>query len=448
MATTAPGYRDAPAPRPRRRRTQLKPVMTRETALTAGGFVWLGLVALLLFNLALPKGGTRIEGFPITWGYVVIAGVAVFAAIGTLRRRDLSLPPIIQACCLMMPMAIITYYKAQQFGLPSSGWLQYAVLFGFFPIAILVFMAPHLEQLQARHIAGLLRTCIRFAVAWGLFNFLLFLAIGQVIEIPYVTVNGAEVISVLKKNNMRGSIMKLVSSFNNGNIFGVCMVMLMPLYFHIEKRKGWLAAFVIALLCTLSRTAWFAMTGAFILMVLAGQIRVNRVSVWVSLGAAICVFLAILPMLGWTSANLIDDRLGGRLKYLQKLEISFLGQDTINIPEVVYYGLLQSYGLVGLVIALAALSYGAFYGLVNWGHLSQMRRSAVLGVMAYLFACTMDGAFVFPPVFPLFLFVNALIYRRGYRVAQQLVPAAVTPRRPRRRSPARPDAQTLAASAP
>ena len=158
--------------------------------------------------------------------------------------------------------------------------------------------------------------------------------------------------------------------------------------------------------------------------------------------------VAILPMLGWTSANLIDDRLGGRLKYLQKLEISFLGQDTINIPEVVYYGLLQSYGLVGLVIALAALSYGAFYGLVNWGHLSQMRRSAVLGVMAYLFACTMDGAFVFPPVFPLFLFVNALIYRRGYRVAQQLVPAAVTPRRPRRRSPARPDAQTLAASAP
>lgn len=439
MATTAPGYRDVPAARPRRRRTQLRPVASRETALAVGGLAWIGLVVLLIFNLALPKGGTRIEGFPITWGYLAIAGFTVFAAIGTLRRRDLSLPPIIQACCLMMPMAIFTYYKAQQFGLPSNGWLQYAVLFGFFPVAILVFMGPHLEQLQARHIAVLLRTCIRFAVAWGLFNFLLFLVVGQVIEIPYVTVNGAELISVMKKNNMRGSIMKLVSSFNNGNIFGVCMVMLMPIYFHIEKRKGWLAAFVVALLCTLSRTAWFAMTAAFILMVLAGQIRVNRVSVWVSLGGAFCVFLAILPMLGWTSANLIDDRLGGRLKYLQKLEISFFGHDTINIPEVVYFGLLQSYGLFGLVIALAALSYGAFYGLTHWNRLSQMRRSATLGVLAYLFACTMDGAFVFPPVFPLFLFVNALIYRRGYHVAEKLVPSTVGRHRPPRTTPVRPD---------
>ena len=152
-------------------------------------------------------------------------------------------------------------------------------------------------------------------------------------------------------------------------------------------------------------------------------------------------------MLGWTSANFIDDRLGGRLDYLKKLEVTFLGQDSITIPEIVYFGLLQSYGLIGLVIALAALSYGAIYGLAHWGGLSQMRRSAVLGVMTYLFACTMDGAFVFPPVFPLFLFVNALIYRRGYRVAQRLVPAAVKPRRPRRHSYGL-DAQTLAASTP
>jgi hypothetical protein len=431
MATTAPGYRDLPARRSGRP-MRLMPQRKRKTAFAIGGFVWIAFVALMVLNVALPKGGTRIEGFPVTWGYVAIGAMTAFAAIGTLRRRDIALPPIIQACCLMMPMAIITYYKAQHYGLPSGNWFQYAVLFGFFPVAILVFMSPYLEQLQARHIASVLLICIRFAVAWGLLNFTLFLAVKEVIEIPYVTVNGAEHLSVMMKNNMRGSIMKLVSSYNNGNIFGVCMVMLMPLYFHIEKRKGWLAAFVIALLCTLSRTAWFAMTGAFLLMVLAGQIRVNRVSVWVSLGAAFCAFLAILPLLGWTSANLIDDRLGGRIRYLQRLEISFFGQNTITIPEVVYYGLLQSYGLIGLVIALAALSFGAFYGLTHWSRLSQMRRSATLGVMAYLFAAMMDGAFVFPPVFPLFLFVNALIYRRGYRVSEMLLPSPIKQQRPHR----------------
>lgn len=444
MATTAPGYGNQPGLR-RNRRTRLRPQVRKETALATGGVIWVGFVLIMLFNLALPKGGTRIEGFPITWGYVVIGGITMFAAIGMLRRRDVSLPPVIQACCLLMPMAIFTYYKAQHYNLPSGNWFQYAVLFGFFPIAILVTMSPYLEQLQARHIANVLRLCIRFAIAWGLFNFVLFLAVKQVIEIPYVTVNGAEAISVMKKNNMRGSVMKLVSSYNNGNIFGVCMVMLMPIYFHIEKRKGWLAAFVIAVLCTLSRTAWFAMTGAFILMVIAGQIRVNRMSVWVSLGAAFCVFLAILPLLGWSSANLIDDRLGGRIDYLRKLQITFFGQDTIIIPEIIYYGLLQSYGLIGLVIAVAGLSYGAFYGLSHWGTLSPLRRAAVLGVIAYLFAGVMDGAFVFPPVFPLFLFVNALIYRRGYRGASTALPRSVTQAKRSGRRPARVDGSRVAA---
>lgn len=414
MASIAPGHS---APSGYYRQPSLLVHRQRQGALASGGLALIGFFLVMLFNLALPKGGTRIETFPITWGYLVIAGLTVFAAIGLLRNRDISLPPILQSCCLMLPIAIIVYYKAQHFNMPKSAWLQYAVLFGFFPIAILVAMGPYLERLQARHIAWVLRNFIRFAVAWGLFNFLLFLVARQVIEVPYLTVNGSEAISVMQKNNMRGSVMKLVSSYNNGNIFGVCMVMLMPLYFYAEKKKIWLAAFVIALLCTLSRTVWFAMTGAFILMVLSGQIRVNRMSVWVSLGAAFCVFLAILPMLGWTSANLIDDRLGGRLRYLRQLEITFMGQDKINIPEVVYYGLLQSFGLIGFVIAIAALSYGVIYGLTRWNLLSPMRRAAVLGAVTYLFACTMDGAFVFPPVFPLFLFINAMIYRRGYRAS-------------------------------
>ncbi len=381
-----------------------------------------------IFNLALPKGGIMIYRFPLTWGYLLIAVVGAMASIAVIRKRNLQIAPIIQTFGLFLPLAVIVYYKAVHYNLPSVGWIPFAVIFGLFPILILIAIGPQLERIRAADMARAIRPMIRFAVAWGLMNFFLFILTREIIEIPYLTVNIGDVGEVLSKNNLRsGGLMKLVSTYNNGNIFGACMVMIMPLYLYFEHRKIWRALFIVAIILTLSRTAWFSMTAAFIMMALAGQIRLNRAGVWISAAAAVCVLLVLLPVMGWSSANLIDDRLGGRLTYLQDLKLSFFGADRINIPEVVYFGLLQSFGLFGLVISLCALGFGAGFGIMHWQQLSRLRQAAVVGVLAYLAAATMDGAMLYPPVFPIFLFLNALIYRRGYvPVADHS--AGITPR--------------------
>ncbi|WP_230292259.1 hypothetical protein [Croceicoccus sp. Ery5] len=373
-----------------------------------------------------------VEKFPVTWGYLLIGLSGAMAAIAIIRKRDLQLAPIVQTGALFLPLAAMVYFKAQQYNLPSSRWIPFTVIFGLLPILILVAITPQLERIRTADMARAIRPMIRFAVVWGLMNFVLFIFTRDIIEIPYLTVNIEDAGTILSKNNLRsGWLMKLVSTYNNGNIFGVCMIMMMPVYLYFEDKKIWRALFIVAIICTLSRTSWFAMVAVFILMAFSGQIRLNRTGVWVAVGAAFCVFLVILPLLGWTSANLIDDRLGGRMTYLRELNITLFGAEEIYIPEVVYYGLLQSFGLFGLILALAAMGYGIGFGLMHWGQLNGLRRAAVVGALGYCAAAAMDGAMMYPPVFPIFLFLNALIYRRGYFPAAGVGQTYPAPPRPR-----------------
>ena len=83
---------------------------------------------------------------------------------------------------------------------------------------------------------------------------------GKMIEIPYLTVNIADYGLDENKYNLRfGFLMKLVSTYSNGNVYGAATVILLPLFDQIESKKAFRALVRVALFLTLSRTAWFAL---------------------------------------------------------------------------------------------------------------------------------------------------------------------------------------------
>ena len=77
---------------------------------------------------------------------------------------------------------------------------------------------------------------VLFVSAYGIFLFFYKLGTGSFIEIPYLTVNAGDLGELEGKSIDRGGIFKLISTYNNGNVYGISILILLPLYAHLEKR--------------------------------------------------------------------------------------------------------------------------------------------------------------------------------------------------------------------
>lgn len=379
----------------------------------------------LVFLVALPKGGIAVGDIPVTFGYLLLGGLAPLAVIASLRRGGI--PPAALANFIFgfVPIATIALLKLLTSGSGVSS-LIYAVILLILPALFLLAYAPILEMLSEGQIGTPLKWCLRFVVFWGLMNFVLFAFTKNLIEVPYLTVNPLNLGEVYAKNNRRGVLMKLVSTYNNGNIFGICMVMLLPVYWYFEKSRIWLGLFVLAIVLSLSRTVWAGLVLAMVGMMWSGQLKLNRPIGWTSLAGLVLVIIALLPLMGWTTERVVDTDMGGRMLQWDQIELSFLGQQKVRISEVLYAGLLQSFGVIGTLLALIAFAFPLAYGAMNLEALSPLRRGAMVSIACYLVMATSDAAFIYPPTIAILLAVSGLVYRRELRAADPI---------PQRRNP-------------
>ncbi|WP_374412864.1 hypothetical protein [Novosphingobium colocasiae] len=374
-----------------------------------------GFIALCLFNLALPKGGFRLLEYPVTWGYIILAMLAVPAAVNLLVRGNLAVQPIIHFGLFCLPVSLLIVVKAVVYSSPPSETVVYLTVFMAMPLIMLVLMAPFLEDLPAQVIGTIFVWCIRFTVAWGLMNFILYPFIKNIVQIPYITVNVADYGTIFLRNNTRGPFLKLLSTYNNGNLYGDCMLMLAPIYFLYERSRVWMLLLIAALVCTLSRTVWIGMLAVAGLMMLTGQVNLRRASLWGGIVAGLGLILVLIPAMGWTAENVVNAQLGGRIRSFTTFELTLFGRSKLAIPEMVYFGMLNSFGVLGFPFALGTLFAGPIFAITHFNQLSPLRKAAFCGLGGYLVAAMSDGAFVFPPTMVLFYLVTGLLYRRGLR---------------------------------
>ncbi|MEN3748088.1 hypothetical protein TPR58_13005 [Sphingomonas sp. HF-S3] len=386
-------------------------------------------VLLLVFTVAMPKAGIGINGTPLTFGYMLLAAFAPVALVGLFRRPDFSAVPTMNLLLGYLPISLFVTYKLLSYGTILS-LIVLTTILAVLPLIILLAYAPYLEDFTEDQIGAPIKWCIRIVVIWGLMNFFLYALTKNFIEINYLTINQIDLGAIYSKNNRRGVLMKLVSTYNNGNLLGSCLIMMAPVYLFFEKSRAFIAAFCLAIVLTLSRTAWFGLAAVFSLLILFGRIRLTRPFIWLGVAAAVMVVIIALPYMGWTSDRVVDVNLGGRLVYWSDLSLSLFGARDVRIYEILYASFLQSFGVVGFALALTALGFPLVYGLINLKRLSPLRVSALLGVCAYLLVAFFDAAFIYPPTIAQFLFLSALLYRRGYRGDRvRQAPVPTVPRR-------------------
>ncbi len=362
------------------------------------------IILTIIFLVALPKGGIRIGEIPITWGYILLFLPLPFCLINL--KSNIKMTPRRLAYLLTLPFLLYTciifiFSKVEYI----SNVISLFISFFLMPFSFLIVFSNIIQSKKFQDVFfRTFQICIRFVILFGLFHFIYKYITGISFEIPYLTVNADDYGLVAGKNNLRGEIYKLVSTYNNGNILGVSILIITPLYLKIEKFKLFKILLWIMLLLTLSRTVW---AGVIFLMLLYS---LNNFKKNYFIIIILTIFTSfILPymvyFMGYDDSFLFDKRVGGRDRQFSVLEdLSLFGgfKSVESMGEIIYLSILGNFGFIGLLLFILYLSSPLiscyFYKIknnVNWG------------IYVYLLLCMSDGAILLIPIMAFFWFISA-----------------------------------------
>jgi hypothetical protein len=387
------------------------------------------LFLLVAFLLVFPKAGTKVADLPLTFGYILLgvvawAGLAMNVIVGRAHRltgrRILVLLPLV-------PFQLVVLASAAANGVESVGFLVSVVVsLALVPVALVWALGPQIDRMDLQLLLKLMRSGVLAVAVYGIFLFFYRPITGHFIEIPYLTVNADDVGTLEDTKHInRGGLFKLISTYNNGNIYGVCILMLLPLYELVQRSLPKRAIVKLSLILTLSRTVWIGL----LLYELLSRAYLRRLSVRMVVGllvvllfGAIGVDLALDLLHGncyeagfqcsmdW-STFLLDPSLGGRAEMFSNPYTFFPSMRFDGITEVVYLSVAAEFGVIGLIAFLAAMLPPVILHAMRKvpRARSRYKRSLALCLWLYLILCWSDGALLYIPVMAFYWFIVALL---------------------------------------
>jgi len=412
----------SPAARPVPRRTaaaRAAPAQPQDALRRRSLAVGIAFILLAVFVIVFPKGGIKVAGIPLTWGYFLIGGLTPLALVFLApppRRAALAFLLCLPFIFLIVPLGIadVTQKGGVALGFVFSSLLNFA----FFPFVFYILFSGRLKRLPPGIFKHTLVWSIRAIAIYGIVLFIYRVGTGTYLEVPYLTVNAGDVGALDQKNNARGPLAKLISTYNNGNIYGACLPMLLPVYLLFEKRLVFMLAVWASLFLTISRTAW---AGGFVLIFLLYFIgdkpdprRIVR-GLLVLVGGGALVWW-ILNMLGRSMGFLFDPTMNGRVEKYDNLftDLTLLPSGGLGgFGEIVYLGVLRDYGVLAflgfmlLFVGPLALSY------MGRDHRHPIRRAARQGYLSYLIMSMSDAAVLLIPVMA-FFYMTTLLAMEGH----------------------------------
>jgi hypothetical protein len=402
--------------------------------------VWFLVVFLCLF----PKGGIKLGYLPLTWGYLYMA----LSAFPLLLVRVLMLPlrfptRLLAALGMIAPIQVLCIYTACFYGIVNASYAM-STFTGliFLPWIFLLIYPPFFSYIDGQRLAKYLRICILFAAIWGIFLFIWHPLTGKFIEIPYFTVNAADFGEIERtKHIARGLFLKLISTYNNGNLYGVCMLILLPLYTLLEPKRWRRATLQVALFLTLSRAVWAGMIANELFSIVLLLLRQVNTFPRVFLGGAgkriaalaMTIFLVFASLLFNENsvAFLFDPQLGGRSELFGIFSTATLlpTHGLFGLQEILYLSAADQFGWVGAAAFLLMMASPFLLLLVDPSALqSPYRRAALRGLLLYSFMGCIDGGFNYIPTMAIYWFAY-MIYLFGWPAAHpvsQEQPTALT----------------------
>jgi len=373
-----------------------------------------GLVACLI---AFPKGGIKVYDIPVTWSYFYVG----FGALLPVLFTFLSGKVVLNSIRFVSLLALIPIQTLILFSLKTEGYDDFgnavALVVNWFvlPILLIVVWGVLFDAYPVDTLFLALRIVLPCIAFYGLVLFIYRQVTGDFFQIPYLTVNVDDMETLSEKHNMRGDTSKLIATYNNGNIYGVCTLMLYPLYRTLEKRliPQWII--LMALILTLSRTVWIGIILCELFQLLwvqktNWQMAIKRLAFLLlpaGLGFGVFVFM------GYDLGFVLDPNLGGRIPQFDVIgKIRLIRFESFDvIQEIVYLSVLNLYGALGLffwILGLLSCIVLYYLGRLN-ARIPETKKAIILGLLVYMVLSGSDGAFLLIPTMAIFWLLSSLL---------------------------------------
>jgi hypothetical protein len=368
------------------------------------------LFILAFFLFFFPKGGFKIGEIPITWGYLLIGFFTIFLAFRNLKIIQKNHLIIL---AFLVPFQLISLLHLIINGFENLGFaISFLINFIFLPITFFIILSSDIKNMSLNFLLKIIQKGIFFLACYGIFLFFFKIFTGKFFGIPMLTTNFNDSLSMESKNIARGGIFKLVSTYNNGNIYGICMLMILPIYQYIEKRISRKFIIKLALLLTLSRTVWIGLiiNELFEILFQTNNRLIKNIKL---IGFSMCftgIIIFIAEKTNLSSSFFLDISLGNRINQFNSLFKSglFSHKTFRSITEVTYMSILKNFGYLGLFTYLIGM-FAPFIIKYKKSINSPFSNIIALGLINYLIISLSDGATLYIPTLALFWFLTALM---------------------------------------
>ncbi|MGB7327263.1 MAG: hypothetical protein WBD31_20470 [Rubripirellula sp.] len=367
-------------------------------------FAWCAAMLTLVCMFGFPKAGIYLGTIPITLGYVLLGVMSgaelIFLATHRIGRIERT---YVWLTLLIFTLGLVEMFSFSIYGSISTGALV--------SIVVSTLVVPFVAVLGSRWmirvlgISDVLRA-LRWALIpvfiYGIFSFVAYNTTGKVLGIPFITTTGNDLSLIATRHNLRGPFIKMFSTYNNGNILGVNLLMWGP----IAAMASAPLAFSYRVLCvlTLSRSVW---VGLLVLEFVTAIVNQSLFKLFRAL-VGIFILLAIGVLASWMIGRdpfqfLFDRNLGGRVANLQDALEVISTQRIAWRSESVYAASYLAFGPVGLFLISTIWWLPVFVG----GR-TPIQQTARIALLVYMVIAAAEGAFTLVPTQGIYWFVATI----------------------------------------
>ncbi len=341
----------------------------------------------LIVLFGFPKAGLYVGNIPFTFGYFLLGGLAFLEMARAAVARKRSLHKIyLWLGVLLVALTVVELFMFRVYGSRSLG-STISILVSTIAMPVIAILGTQ-WMIRVLGIDGLLKA-LRWALVpvfvFGIISFVAFNAGGKVIGIPFITTTGDDISQVAVRHNMRGPVIKMFSTYTNGNILGINVLIWGPIaaFASLPCAIGYRSICVL----TLSRSVW---VGLFALEVIGAITEKSLMRIYRAMAGSFALLLIVViasASIGKDPVSfLLDKDLGGRVTNLQNdLEVistQRIGWDS----ESVYAAAWLAFGPVGMLLLVCVW----MLPIVMGGN-SELQRVARLSLLVYMLIASVEG---------------------------------------------------------